>query len=281
MSNHGILEEQLIHQDTLDHEEMFDHRVATPPPKKIEFHLTMLEPTGTERKRRAASASISLFLQCVLIASLLVIPLMLTDTLPTRQLVTFLVAPSPPPPPPPPPAPAATLKRAAVTSNIADGHLKMPSRIPRQIQMIREEAPPPTGVGVVGGVEGGVPGGQLQGVIGGIVSSSSSAVLPPPKPVIPQRLRISQGVSSGRLSYRVEPKYPVVAQQARIEGAVVLSAVISKQGAIENLQVVSGHPLLVQAAITAVAQWRYRPYLLSGEPVEVETTITVTFKLNG
>lgn len=280
MSNHGILEEELIHPDTLDQEEKFAHRVATAPPKKIEFHLTMLEPSGPERNRRAASASISLFLQCVLIASLLVIPLMITDTLPTRQLVTFLVAPPPPPPPPPPAAPAAALKRAAVTSNIADGHLKMPARIPRQVQMIREEAPPPAEVGVVGGVEGGVPGGQLQGVIGGIVSSANT-ILELPKPAIPQRLRISQGVSTGRLIHRVEPKYPLIAQQARIEGAVVLSAVISRQGTIENLQLISGHPMLVQSALAAVAQWQYRPYLLSGEPVEVETTITVTFKLNG
>ena len=280
MSHHGILEEELIQPDKLDQEEKFGLGVAVQPPIKNEFHLTMLEPSRTERKRRAASASISLFLQCVLIASLLVIPLMITETLPTRQLVTFLVAPPPPPPPPPPAPVAASLRKSPVTSNIVEGRLKMPSRIPRQIQMIREEAPPPM-VGVVGGVEGGVPGGQLQGVIGGIVSSSSSTVLSPPKPVIPQRLRVSQGVSSGRLSYRVEPKYPLVAQQARIAGAVVLSAVISKQGTIENLKVVSGHPLLVQSAITAVAQWRYRPYLLSGEPVEVETTITVNFKLNG
>jgi len=280
MSNHGILEEELIHSDTPKLDVRLEHRIVDLRANKPEFHLTMLEPSGTEKKRRAASASISLFLQCVLIGSLLVIPLMITDTLPTRQLVTFLVAP-PPPPPPPPPVPAAALKRTAVTSNIVDGHLKMPSRIPRQVQMIHEEAAPPSGIGVVGGVEGGIPGGQLKGVIGGIVSSSSSSVLPPPKPVIPQRLRISQGVSSGRINYRVEPRYPLIAQQARIEGAVVLSAVISKQGTIENLQVLSGHPLLVQSAISAVAQWRYRPYLLNGEPVEVETTITVNFKLNG
>src|SRR6185437_3238631 len=237
MTNHGILEAEITHQPTVEDGEEFAATVAVPLPPNVEFHLTILDPTVTERKRRVASASFSLFLQCALIGLLLLIPLMFTDTLPTRQLVTFLVAPPSPPPPPPPPVPAAaSMRRAAVTSNIVGGHLKMPSRIPRQVKMIHEEAAPPSGIGVVGGVEGGIPGGQLQGVIGGIVSSSSSAVLPPPKPVIPQRLRISQGVSSGRLNYRVEPRYPLIAQQARIEGSVVLSAVISKQGTIENLQ---------------------------------------------
>lgn len=280
MSNHGILEEP-IHADPLVTEEKLVRQITLWPVTKAEFNLTLLEPTGLERKRRAASASISLVLQCLLVGSLLVIPLMMTDTLPTRQLVTFLVAPPPPPPPPPPAAPRAALqKHMSVTSNIVDGHLKMPSRIPQRIQMVREEAPPPPTGGVVGGVEGGISGGQLGGVIGGIVSSSSNTVFTPPKPTLPQRLRISQGVSAGRLTYRVEPKYPIVAQQARIEGTVVLSAVISKQGTIEHLQLVSGHPMLVQSALSAVAQWEYRPYLLNGEPVEVETTITVTFKLS-
>lgn len=279
MSNHGILEIEPIQADPLEDERHIEHEIPLPPLSKREFHLTLLEPSGIERKRRAASASISLFLQCVLVGSLLLIPLMITDTLPTRQLVTFLVAPPPPLPPPSPPAPAtASPRRAAVTSNIVDGRLKMPSRIPQRIQMIREDALPPSSF--VGGVEGGVPGGQLQGVIGGIVSSSSSTVLTPPKPMIQQRLRISQGVSAGRLTDRVEPKYPLIAQQARIEGAVVLSAVISRQGTIKNLQLISGHPMLVQSALTAVAQWQYRPYLLNGQPVEVETTIIVTFKLN-
>lgn len=77
------------------------------------------------------------------------------------------------------------------------------------------------------------------------------------------------------------PTYPSLARAARIEGMVVLQAIISKQGTIENLKVVSGHPMLVQAAIDAVREWRYRPYILNNEPVEVETQITVNFSLAG
>ena len=154
--------------------------------------------------------------------------------------------------------------------------------------MIKEdEAPPPvmsTG-GVVGGVPGGIPGGQIGGVIGGIISSTSSVTAVPklaPKAVAPvQRVRVSQGIVKGLLIRQIEPTYPTVAREARIHGEVVLTAIIDKDGNIENLQLVSGHPMLAPSAIDAVKQWRYRPYLLDGQPVEVETTITVTFQLSG
>jgi protein TonB len=97
--------------------------------------------------------------------------------------------------------------------------------------------------------------------------------------VTPQRVRISQGVTKGLLIHRVEPPYPPLAKAARVQGEVVLSAIISVNGEIENLQLASGHPMLVPAALTAVRQWRYKPYLLNGQPVEVETTITVIFAL--
>ena len=85
----------------------------------------------------------------------------------------------------------------------------------------------------------------------------------------------------GNLILRVQPVYPVLARQARIQGTVVLRAVISREGAIEKLQVASGHPMLVQAAMDAVRQWRYRPYFLNNEPVEVDTQVTVKFVLSG
>jgi protein TonB len=173
-----------------------------------------------------------------------------------------------------------------VASDISNGQLRTPTRIPKKVQIIKEDdAPPPvmaTG-GVVGGVPGGIPGGQMGGVIGGIISSTSSLAAVPklgPKVVTPiQRVRMSQGVTKGLLTYRIEPTYPTVAREARIHGEVVLTAIIDKDGNIENLQLVSGHPMLAPAAINAVKQWRYKPYLLNGQPVEVETTITVNFEL--
>jgi len=85
----------------------------------------------------------------------------------------------------------------------------------------------------------------------------------------------------GNLIYKVQPVYPPMARAARVQGTVVLRAMISKNGTIENLQVVSGHPLLVRAAKDAVRQWLYRPYVLNREPVEVETQVTVNFILSG
>lgn len=150
--------------------------------------------------------------------------------------------------------------------------------------MIREEEAPPLNAGmggVVGGVVGGVPGGQMGGVIGGIISSAANTAMVPKlaAPTAPKRIRVSQGVIKGMLLQKVEPKYPMIAKSARVQGTVELSAVISKTGEIQNLQVVSGHPVLVPAALEAVKQWRYRPFLLNGEPIEVESTIIVTFQI--
>ena len=85
----------------------------------------------------------------------------------------------------------------------------------------------------------------------------------------------------GSLVRRVQPTYPSMAKIARVQGEVVLAATISKSGTIEDLHLLKGHPLLVGAAVEAVRQWRYRPYILNGEPVEVETQITVNFTLEG
>ncbi|MGB8469681.1 MAG: energy transducer TonB, partial [Candidatus Sulfotelmatobacter sp.] len=193
---------------------------------------------------------------------------------------TFLVAP-PPPPPPPPPAAAPVKIVKQIQTDIVNGELRTPTKIPQKVQMIKEdEAPPPVmaSSGVVGGVPGGIPGGQMGGVIGGIISSTPVAV---PKVATPQRIRVSQGVSQGLLVRRVQPTYPPLARQARIQGTVVLRAVIAKDGSIENLTLVSGHPMLAPAAIEAVKQWRYKPYLLNGEPVEVDTEVLVNFTLSG
>ncbi len=130
--------------------------------------------------------------------------------------------------------------------------------------------------GVVGGVPGGIPGGQIGGVLGGVLSSAPAAV---PKIATPQKVRVSQGVVAGLLQHKVEPQYPPAARAARIQGSVVLKAVIGKDGRVDDLKIVSGHPMLAQAALSAVKQWRYKPYYLNGQPVAIDTTITVNFTL--
>ncbi len=246
------------------------------------FEDSLLESGGRFRSgRRRATTVLSFVVQMFLLGILILIPLIYTEALPKQQLMTFLVAP-PPPPPPPPPAAAAPVKVVkAVQTDIINGQLRQPTAIPKKVQMIKEEEAPPVAsgsFGVVGGVPGGVPGGQMGGVIGGIISSTPVAV---PKVATPQRVRVSQGVSEGMLIHKVTPIYPPLARQARIQGSVVLQAVISKSGTIENLHVVQGHPMLTQNAIEAVKQWKYKPYFLNGEPVEVETVVTVNFTLSG
>ena len=230
-------------------------------------------------KRRLSTTILSFALQVALVGVLILIPLIYTDALPKTQLMTFLVAPPPPPPPPPPPA-AAVVKVVKIVSEVVNGQLRTPTKIPQKVQMIKEEeAPPDLGSGgVPGGVPGGIPGGSTGGVIGGILSSTPVAV---PKVATPQRVRVSTGVATGLLIKKVQPSYPPLAKQARIQGHVMLQAEISKDGTIQNLQLISGHPMLAPAAIEAVKQWRYKPYLLNGEPVAVETQVDVIFSLSG
>jgi periplasmic protein TonB len=243
------------------------------------FEDSLIESGGKLRTKRGMTTTLSFVLQVALIGVLVLIPLLFTEALPKTQLMTFLVAPPPPPPPPPPAAPVKVVKQ--IQTDIINGQLRTPTKIPEKVQMIKEEeAPPPMAsmAGVVGGVPGGVPGGQMGGVIGGIISSTPVAV---PKVATPQRVRVSQGVTQGLLIKRIQPAYPPLARQARIQGTVLLQAEISKTGDIQNLRLISGHPMLAPAAIEAVKQWKYRPYILNGEPVDVETQITVNFTLSG
>jgi periplasmic protein TonB len=243
------------------------------------FEDSLIESGGRLRTKRGMTTTLSFILQAVFVGILVLIPLLFTEALPKGQLMTFLVAP-PPPPPPPPPAAAPVHIVKQVQTDIVNGQLRTPTKIPQKVQMIKEDEAPPemSAAGVVGGVPGGVPGGQMGGVIGGIISSTPVAV---PKVATPTRVRVSQGVTQGLLIRKVQPTYPPLARQARIQGSVLLAAEISKDGSIENLHLISGHPMLAPAAIEAVKQWKYKPYILNGEPVEVETQITVNFTLSG
>src|SRR3984893_14306104 len=241
------------------------------------FEDSLIESGNKLKTKRLGTTILSFLLQVGLVGVLILIPLIYTDALPKGNLMTFLVAPPPPPPPPPPPA--AAIKVVKIQSEVINGQLRTPTKIPNKVQMIKEEeAPPDMGAVVPGGVPGGIPGGSTGGVMGGILGSANAAI---PKVATPQRVRVSTGVATGLLIKKVTPNYPQLAKQARIQGTVVLQAEISKDGTIQNLQLISGHPMLAPAAIEAVRQWRYKPYLLNGEPVAVETTVQVNFSLSG
>ena len=244
------------------------------------FEDSLIESGGKLKTKRGFTSIISFVIQIMIVGVMVLIPLIFTEALPKGTTLFMLVAP-PPPPPPPPPAAAPVHVVKQVQTDIINGELRTPTKIPKKVEMIKEdEAPPPTmaATGVVGGVPGGVPGGSMGGVIGSVLSATPVAV---PKMATPQRVRVSSGVSSGLLIRKVSPTYPPLARQARIQGTVILQAQISKDGSIQNLQLISGHPMLAPAAIEAVKQWKYKPYLLNGEPVEVETQVQVNFTLAG
>jgi protein TonB len=233
------------------------------------FEDSLVESSGRIKTGTKWTTGLSFIIQISLLGVMVLIPLIYTEALPKQALSTFLVAPPPPPPPPTTPTPA-----------LKNGALRTPTKIPDKIKMVKEEdAPPPSAGGVAGGVSGGVPGGVMGGIMGGIVGSGNVPKVVAAKPAGPTR--ISGGVAQGNLITKTLPVYPAIAKAARISGTVVLAATISKTGTIENLHVVSGHPMLVNAAMDAVRQWRYKPFLLSGEPTEVETTIQVNFSMNG
>jgi periplasmic protein TonB len=240
------------------------------------FEDSLIESGGKLKTKRGRTTAVSFVMEAIVIGVLVLIPLLFTEALPKAQLMMALVAPPPPPPPPPPPAEVHVVKQ--VQTDIINGQLRTPTKIPKKVEMIKEEeAPPPMMSGVVGGVPGGVPGGQMGGVMGSIIGSNA----PMPKVAAPTRVRVSAGVTQGMVIRKVQPVYPAIAKTARVQGQVVLQAAISKEGNIENLRVISGPPLLIQSALEAVKQWRYRPYILNGEPVEVDTTVTVIFSLAG
>jgi protein TonB len=253
------------------------------------FEQSLVDGRGSTAK--PWTIFVSFLIQIVVMIILILIPLILTDTLPKATLTSFLVAPPPPPPPPPPPAAAPPVKIVKVIPRQFDaGKLMAPKQIPKDIAMIKEEELPVAvgNVGVVGGVPGGVPGGAPGGVIGGIIGAVPQAAPPPPpppvkkeeKPATPQRIRVGGNVQAAKLVRQPKPLYPPLAKQARIQGTVRFQAIIGKDGTIQNLQLVSGHPLLVPSATEAVKQWVYQPTQLNGEPVEVVTQIDVNFTLS-
>lgn len=247
------------------------------------FESALLEKNQTIRSRRKSATAVSLIIEAAIIGVVLIIPLLITQALPTPKLTSTLVAPPPPPPPPAPAAARVTKATSTATTTpvvkvnkTALDELRTPSKIPKKIDMTAEAAAAPaapSASGVAGGVPGGVQGGAAGGVLGGILNSGTAM------PVKPKMVRVSQGVSTGLLVKKVTPQYPAIAKQAHVQGSVLLKAIIGKDGKVENVQPESGNPLLISSAVSAVKQWRYKPYVLDGNPVEVETTVTVNFRL--
>jgi periplasmic protein TonB len=221
------------------------------------------------RTHKPWSVGVSMILEAGILGALLLIPLIYTETLPTSVMSTFLVAPPPPAPPPPP---HQAVVKQAPQKTFAVNRMQAPTVIPKQIEVARDEAPPSVAPSDTAGVAGGT--GDVLGGIG-----TGAAPPPPPPAAARARIKVGGDVQAASLLKQVTPAYPNIAKTAHVSGTVTLHAIISKDGSIEKLEYVSGPALLMASAITAVREWRYKPTMLNGQPVEVDTTVQVVFSL--
>ncbi len=241
------------------------------------FIAAMLDLSPTEHKRRSpVRLIISVFVHALLIAAVVLLPILLADnSLDLKAMTTtFLVAPRPPAPPPPPAAVVQKVAQVAPKTFQATP-LTAPKAIPKQVAVVTDAPPPDSGsVGALGGVPGGVAGGVLGGALTG------PAPPPPSAPATPQLLRVGGDVKPPRLLQQIQPQYPAVARAARVEGDVIVEAIIDEHGNVVKAHVVSGPGLLVPAALAAVEQWKYAPTFLNGVAMPVAMNVTVQFHLH-
>lgn len=238
------------------------------------FEDSLVESTGRIRTRSRWLAVASFLLQAAILAVLILLPYIYPAALPKQALSKLLLAPPPPMTRPSAPEHAAAARPAPMMLT----SLTLPSHIPTHPAMIRDDNPPSPGSTVIGGTDGTPGGSNTLANLFADGSGSTPHVVPAPKPNTGP-IRLSRGVAAGQLLEPIRPTYPAIALAARIQGTVVVEAVISKTGVVENAHAVSGPAMLQQAAVSAVARARYQPYKLSGEPVEVETTVNVVFDL--
>ena len=244
-------------------------------PGDVRFEL--LDPRLT--RRTSATFVLSIVAHVILVATVLIVPLFVAEELvePTRAVRAFFVAPAlmtPPPPPPPPPAPgvrpALKTKPAAVPTP-AETVFRAPVDVPAELP--KEAA---IDLGIDGGVEGGVEGGVAGGVIGGIVGGLSGA--PAPEATVAP-VRVGGNIKVPRLVRRVDPVYPRLARDARVQGIVIVEAQVDPRGVVHRVTVLRGAALLDTAAVEAVGQWRYQPLFLNGLPTPFIVVVTVNFNL--
>lgn len=247
----------------------------------VGFLIYLVHSAGKTANWKRATVPIAYIFEVILVGVAVLIPLIYTEALPRTQLMTFLLAP--PAPPPAPPALVAGAPARVIKRLTAEDITRAPVVIPKNIARIVEEPEPPSrAIEAVGEVPGGLPGGRQDSILRSIIAGATPLAPPPLAPARgarPVRIHVGGQVEAARLIFQPRPEYPPLAKMARIQGTVRLEAIISKEGTIQDLRLLSGHPLLVKTAIEAVSRWRYQPTLLNGEPVEVATEIDVNFTL--
>lgn len=242
------------------------------------FADSLLETSWAHRSRRNWSTLTSFGLQAAILGTALVLSLLKTIEMPRAQVVSTPISLGRPDPVPlTEHAPAHT--SSAVQIIPVTAHIMAPTHIPTSLATGSDSPVQAPNIGGGGG-DIGLPYGSPTGLNGPIPGTRFVPIIPVAPPPTKPAFRQSS-MLEGSLIRKVTPAYPPLARSVRIQGPVVLEALISKAGTIENLRALSGHPMLIPAALDAVRQWQYRPYILNGEPIEVETQITVNFTLQG
>jgi protein TonB len=237
------------------------------------FEDSTFESTGRIRTRSRGWMIAAFILDLAILLAMILIPLIHPEALP-RQAMAFLMEVPPPPATPPPPLPHQAVRPAPAASQTYQDLIQAPRQFPTIV--VTPTGPEPDVPAGTASLESplGTPGN-----FGNVFRPQPAPRVVHPDPKGPKP--VPSAVAAGLLIRKVIPQYPQLAKAMHVEGTVALAATISKAGTIVNLRVVSGPPMLRQAALDAVSGWRYRPYLLNGQPVDVETTINVIFSLGG
>jgi protein TonB len=225
---------------------------------------------------------ISTMAQTLAGAAALVIPaLVVTEQIPEIPTMLAFVAPAPSPPPAPPPPPAQ--RAVAVKPVTQPQHVASTPEIVKPVEAAHTPATEPTGPpavedGVPGGVEGGVPGGIVGGLLSGVPEPPPPP--PPPAPAAHEPVRVGGDVQRPALVHRVEPIYPPAAVVARLQGIVILEALVDRDGLVAEVKVLrSAGSILDREALTAVRQWRYSPLVRNGRRERFVLTVTLSFSV--
>ncbi|SDE67104.1 energy transducer TonB [Terriglobus roseus] len=240
------------------------------------FEMSIVESSGALKSKSSRFVWITATFNAMVVGAMILVPLLYPEALPRTSLMSAVTAPPPPPH-------AAPVQQAAPQRQMrqvaAMNIFTAPRTIPHTIDRTHDAAPPLIGSGNMS--IAGVMDGGGSGPIGVLGVAPGPPVVTVVKPKVTAPVLISSGVIAGNRLSGNQPVYPAIAKAAHLSGAVVLRAIISKTGEMERLTVISGPEMLRSSAVAAVQTWRYRPYLLNGEPTDVETTITVNFSLGG
>jgi periplasmic protein TonB len=257
-----------------------DHRQIKPAFKFSQ--AVLLDENHFKTGSRSLRLAVSILMHVAVISIPILLGLFFTDTINIKQYASMMLVAPPPPPPPPPPATTAIIKVAPTRQRfITSGKLFAPTVIPKQVAEIKEEPLEADSFGgVAGGVPGGVPGGQMGGVLGGVIGGVLGTAAKPVAPTGKQGpVRVGGRVRPPKAIVQVPPEYPPLARQARVQGQVQIDAILDEQGTVVEMKIVSGPPLLYQAAQDALRKWKYEPTYLNDQPIAVQMIVTITFVL--